>query len=492
MTISFNSIPNDLLTPFQAIEFDSTRAQTGPSIQEYKVLLLGLMTSAGTATAEKLVQIFSAEEAETKFGKGSPLHAMCKKFLENNLQNKLFAIPQAEEGGASSSAGTLTFTGTATAAGTIYLYLAGRKVTVSVAVGDTDIVIVAALQAAIVAMTEEIPFTSAINGGDPTILDLTSIVGGEAMTDLDVRVNYLQGEELPAGVALVIVPMAAGAVNPTIAAAIVEMGDEQYNLIGMQYSDAANLTLAEAEGLVRWGPLVQKEGQFIVGKDDTQGNLSTLGDSRNSQFMTIMGTTKILQPSWECISAVVGQVAIAGQIDPARPFQTLPLLGLSSPSSTERFTLTQRNNLLKDSISSFVVDSGGVVRIERLITTRDLNDVGAPDLSFLDLNTMLTLSYLRFDLRAQLSSRFPRFKIADDGTRIAPGQAVTTPEKIGAELIAIFRAWEKLGLVENGDQFKSDLIVERNLLDPNRVDIRMGPDLINQLRVEAVQIQFLR
>ena len=46
-------------------------------------------------------------------------------------------------------------------------------------------------------------------------------------------------------------------------------------------------------------------------------------------------------------------------------------------------------------------------------------------------------------------------------------------------------------LVEGIDQFKNDLVVERNAQDVNRLDFLLGPDLINQLRVIGAQIQFL-
>jgi hypothetical protein len=38
---------------------------------------------------------------------------------------------------------------------------------------------------------------------------------------------------------------------------------------------------------------------------------------------------------------------------------------------------------------------------------------------------------------------------------------------------------EELGLVENFDQFKTDLVVERNASDPNRLDFLLPPDIIN-------------
>jgi len=65
-----------------------------------------------------------------------------------------------------------------------------------------------------------------------------------------------------------------------------------------------------------------------------------------------------------------------------------------------------------------------------------------------------------------------------------------TPMVIRSELIALFREWEEAGLAEGFEQFKTDLIVERNGSDPNRVDAIIPPDVINQFRVFAGQVQF--
>ncbi|AXW58918.1 hypothetical protein CJO93_08400 [Ralstonia solanacearum] len=88
------------------------------------------------------------------------------------------------------------------------------------------------------------------------------------------------------------------------------------------------------------------------------------------------------------------------------------------------------------------------------------------------------------------SQKFPRHKLANDGTVFDAGQAVATPSMIRAELIALFRDWEEAGLVEDFDQFKADLQVARSSTDVNRVDVRIPPNLINQFRVFAAQIQF--
>jgi phage tail sheath gpL-like len=82
--------------------------------------------------------------------------------------------------------------------------------------------------------------------------------------------------------------------------------------------------------------------------------------------------------------------------------------------------------------------------------------------------TLFTLSYLRYDWRNHMLTKYPRHKLANDGTRYGSGQAIITPKVGRAEAIGKFRQWEELGLVEGADQFKRDLIVERNSEDPNR------------------------
>jgi phage tail sheath gpL-like len=178
-------------------------------------------------------------------------------------------------------------------------------------------------------------------------------------------------------------------------------------------------------------------------------------------------------------------------IDPARPVQTLELPGVVAPRVADRFIFTERDALLRDGISTARHNDAGATFVERVITTYQTNASGAEDVSYLDVETMKTLAYLRFDLRQLIALRFPRHKLADDGTAFARGQAVVTPGTLRAEIIARFKQWEAQGLVEGVDQFKADLIVRRSPTDPNRVDAMLPPDLVNQFRVLAAQIEFL-
>ena len=153
--------------------------------------------------------------------------------------------------------------------------------------------------------------------------------------------------------------------------------------------------------------------------------------------------------------------------------------------------MSERNILLYDGISTFTVDANGGTRIERVITTYKTNPSGADDPSYLDWETMATLSYLRWDFRNTFLRKFPRFKLADDGNRYTPDQNVMTPKTAKAEAVAIFKNWEERALVENADAFKEALVVVRDVADRNRLNFELAPDLINQLRVNAVKISFI-
>jgi phage tail sheath gpL-like len=333
------------------------------------------------------------------------------------------------------------------------------------------------------------------------VVTLTARCKGTLSQHVDVRLNYQQGEALPVGVAIAIVQAAvAGSGDPDLTTAITAMGDVQYDTIAMCSNVDADIEEMADELEDRWGPMEQKEGHLFVGGIGTQSILTTAGNGLNRPWVTYFesgGSVAVasggsaLEPFWAFAGMVAGIDALECSIDPARPRQTLPLPGMHPPPPASRFTRTERNTLLTDGVATHYVDDSGTMRIERLITTYQTNALSVPDPSYLDVTVMRTLAQLRWEVRTRIALRFPRSKLADDGTLFDPGQAVVTPSSIKSELISLFREWESRGLVEDFDQFKDELIVERNVTDRNRVDMRMGPNLINSFIVFAGQIQFL-
>lgn len=93
--------------------------------------------------------------------------------------------------------------------------------------------------------------------------------------------------------------------------------------------------------------------------------------------------------------------------------------------------------------------------------------------------------------RARITSKYPRHKLAGDTVKVAPGQPVVTPLIARGELIALGSELVDAGIIEDLAQFKADLVVQINANDPNRLDVLSSPNLVNQLRVFAEQIQFI-
>lgn len=477
----------DLRVPFVYVEFDSSRAFQGPAILRYKVLLIGNGLAAGTVAEKVITRVTSADQAALYFGIGSVLHKMAETYFANNKINETYMVALDDDGSAVDATGTFAISGTASEDGTAVFYIGGKRIPISVSDLDTADVVGTALVAAITADTY-LPVSGANSTGTVTN---TAKNGGETGNDIDLRINYQDGEALPAGLSCVVTGMASGATNPDLQDIIDIWGDTWYHIIICPYVDTTNLTAMETELADRWGPQRMIDGLYVSAKADTVANLQTFGALRNSKHVSIIMAESIAGIAWQLAAGYGAQIAVEGQADPARPFQTLQIIGVLPPATDEQFIISERDSLLYDGISTFKVDQSNRVIIERAITMYQKNDAGADDIAYLDVNTLLTLMYLRYDFRNGLLTKFPRSKLADDGTNFGAGQPIVTPAVGKAFAISKFRQWEALGLVEDIDQFINDLIVERSATDPNRLDFILPPDLVNQFRIGGVTIQFL-
>ena len=133
---------------------------------------------------------------------------------------------------------------------------------------------------------------------------------------------------------------------------------------------------------------------------------------------------------------------------------------------------------------------GGNQCIERAITTYQKNKSGAADNSYLDSETMHTSAYVINSLKNDITSKYGRHKLGSDGNKFGSGQPVVTPKVIRGELIAAYNKLVEKAICENVDLFAEALIVERDVDSPNRVNVLLPPDYVNQLRVFALLNQF--
>ena len=488
MAISFDTIPgpSNLRKPGVYSEIDNSMAVSGPQGVTYRRLLIGTKLLEGTADAEKLARVTSPAQADTLFGAGSVLAGMVRAAFAQDTYTELQCMPLDDPAAGAAATMTITVAGTATAAGTLFLMIAGRRLDVGVSSGDAAADVATAIADAITA-DASLPVSAAAAVG---VVTLTAKNKGETGNGLDARVNYFDGQATPAGLDVsALATFTGGTGNPDISDALAAIGQEWFQVWATAYTDGANLQALEQELNSRFQWDREIEAHCFGAVRGTVGELATLGNLHNSPHLGLIHATAEPMPSYEKAAETAAIAAKYAAIDPARPLQNINYNWCLPPQQGLRFTDSERNSLLFDGIATSKVTVSTMVA-ERLITTYQFNAAGASDISYLDVETLFTLMFLRHDWADLIRRKYPRAKLADDGTRYGPGQVVVTPKLMAAEAINRFRDWEEMGLVESADQFKADLISERNLSDPNRLDMLLPPDLINQLRITANKIQF--
>lgn len=492
--VSFNYIPTNARVPLFYAEMDNSQASY--FTQNKRALLIGQKLAAGTAAVNTAMIVSTTDQAKTLFGQGSMLARMHALYRAQDPFGEVWCIAVADAGAGVQATGTITVTGPATAAGTISLYIGGQLVSVAVANADTANTIAASINTAINAAAD-LPVTSTVATNVVTLTCKWKGLTGNDIGITDTFRGSSAGQALPTGVALAYSGsgfLASGATNPTLAGnAITAMGDDEYDYVIHPYTDSTNLDALLTEygdTSGRWSWSRQVYGHCYTALRGNLSALTTAGALRNDPHHTIAGIdVDCPQPCWEYAAAYGAANAVCLNSDVARPTQTTVLNGILAPRAGKRFLLTERQSLLNYGIATSNV-SGGVLRVERAITTYQKNTQNQADPSYLDSETLHQLTEITRRLRSRITSKYPRHKLANDGTRFGAGQAIVTPSVIRGEIISEYAAMELDGLVENTDLFKKYLIVERDTSNPNRLNVLLPPDLVNQLRIFAVLNQF--
>ena len=497
MPISFSQIPADWRLPLYWVEVDPSKA--GIWTINQPALLVGIMTTDGVAVPDVAIPIGTQAQADKQFGEGSQLSNMFRAFFANNFANEVWGLPVAEPVAGTAATGTVTVALDAGGheAGTIHLYIAGQHVPVNIGATDTVNAIHVALSAAI-NENFDLPVTSV---GSPTEITLTCNWKGTSGNDIDVRDSYygrMGSEELPTGVTIAYstLGMLTGGVGvPLFTTAISNLGERNFEYVAMPFTDSTSLLAWETEygfsDTGRWGWMRQLFGHVFSTKRSDYANMILFGEGRNNGVTSIMGVELgSPTPVYEWTAAYTAKAQRALINDPARPLQTLELTGVLPAPLHERFNRPELNTMAGSGIATQETDANNVPMILRETTTYQLNLYGQSDDAYELVTTLATLARLLRNQKQSITSNFPRHKLADDGTRYGPGQAIVTPSLIKAELVAEYRQDMFNGLVENIAAFKDNLMVERDPNNPNRINVLYPPDLINQLRVFAVLAQF--
>lgn len=505
--IGFSTIPSDVVQPLFVAEVTNAKAAGGTATRRSLVIGQGLGTGF---TAGVLVRVLSAAAVAIACRPGSMAARMVAKYMGADPLADLWLLPLADAtSGQVKAHADLTLTGTATAEGAFTPYLGGRKLAVSVAIGDTAAVVagkvVAALgvdETAAAALGSVYPVTASNVAGK---LTFTARNAGAVGNSIDIRLNYggeAASEKIPAGLAVTELPtqtgepyihLADGAGDPDLSNLGAWLGDQRFHIIASPYTTSPALTKYAAEfadtPAGRWGYCRRLYGMVATALNSTAAALASF-TTANDPHTTIFGIEGSPTPADEIAAAYAGVAAASLRINPARPLNTLTLPGVLAPAPINHFLYTERDLILRNGITTPIIDDAGNVRIQRAVTTYTKNAYGAADASFRDVTTPATLDFLLTEMENLVTNTYPRHIIVNNNAPIGPGLPVVTEDAIRNLLINAYAGWESQAIVEDVVTFAKLLKVKRNSGDASRIDVLFPPDLANGLMVFAALAEF--
>lgn len=492
--VPFSQTLSNLRVPLASFEIGSGNSA---SSQTQRSLLIGF-----SASALPLVPILvtSLSQAQGIVGAQSMLGRMVLAYLNNDPDAELWMLPVSPNSGDVDNKTNLTITGSATGAGTIAIYVGGQRLAVSVAPGDTALVIAQEFQAAMLSGAVLPVQTSGSAGGTATAatVAMTATKLSYYGNDLSYNVNYrgaAAGEVLPPGIAVGFTSVTTGAGTATLTGAANALGSKTYDFIGTAFRDSVALgvlqtMLSDVGG--RWSPSQMEYGHVWTALHAPAVVLAaavSAGDAENDRHTTYLASPSPTTP-WEHMSATMGACAASIRNDPNRPLQGLQVIGPLAPLTQDAYSRANQQLLLTNGCALTRWDHGGNCYVERMVTTYTTDANGNADQSYLDTETLYTLMYFVRTMKSAVETKFARVKLVDNGTHLGQGVAAVTPNDIRNEIVSQYSLMELVAIVEDTDSFAAGLVVTRNTLDPSRCDVLLDPYLVSGLRILANLVNF--
>jgi phage tail sheath gpL-like len=475
------------LVPGDYFALDNSQANNATTPQ--RVLLVGQMLNASTATPNVPVISQGAAADGALYGQGSMVHIMSNRFQVNNSLTEYWILPLNDNPNATVGTSTVTITGNATVAGTISLYVAGNLVQASVNLNDTPTIIGGSLVSAI----NNVPLLPVTASASAGVVTLTNKNAGSAASDVDLRLNYLGaagGQSTPSGISITFA-QTAGVTDPDLTTALSNLGSTTFDFIAVPYTGQTQLgqvetLLSDSNG--RWDGVTGHElfGHAWTTFKGTFTQLVAEGQLNNSQHLTMFGINDEPRASYDVTAAVLAAAAPSLIASPATPIQTLAV-DVLSPQLSNQFTFQENNTLLQFGISTFAFDSFGAASIQRGVTTFQTQN-GVPNNSFQNVETMYSLMFVIRTIINDLATKFPNFILVANGSQIPAGQNVTTAQLVANEVISTYRNLAIQNVVQNPNQFAQNVV--SNNIGNGIVTLVLPVQLANQLRIVAAQFSF--
>lgn len=512
---------SQILQPSISLTLQNDTQAVSNAIQ--KVLMVGQMTAAGSATSGSLVQNLSSTGApeDALFGVDSMLSEMIRAFKRVNPVVQLDVIPLADAGGGVPRVINFTVAGAATVAGTITVTVGSvdlHEFEVAIAVGDTVTTIADAITTAINA-DARVGFTSGNVAGAVT---LTAVNDGSVYNDLGIEVFIDTSGITVASVT----ETTAGSVDPTgvTSATLFDVATDRYQGVVWPYKATAALAIVQAYLLARENPANEiLDGVAFVLTQDTHANvlldlplndknIVMFGDEQISETLYLgpaqneasfvktayfAGIRALRFTAGQSISRFLTSSAsldqFGGSALASLPFFNTPLTGLLPTIKTGRgWTDLEIEQLIDAGGSVMGVNSARTSALVGEVVTTYLTDAASnPDPTFTFLTYVDTARTAREYFFNNLRTRFAQSRLTLGAVSRGRDMANATVIRAFVEKLYQDLAGPDFVLVQDGEAaiefFKDNLTIVLNLVT-GTATITMKLPIVTQLREMVITI----
>jgi len=464
-------------------------------------LFIGQQLDGAEGVPGEYYILYSANEARAKFGMGSILAWMAKQHFDCCPELPLYAAPVADPTtGATAAVNTITITGPATDNGALSVSILDEMFAVGVIAGATADNMAAAL-AAELQKNADLPFTVTVAAG---VITLTAKNKGPAGSWFSPIWNPNFGDAFPAGVTVVSAQTTPGTGVLDVDAAIPAMACP-WDCIALGTEDEIAVNTFVLLVRQNWRCGVQgnfKDGHLFHSRTDSAGQIAAYGRDRNNPEECVVPVrTGYKYPGYIMAAAFASRVCCTACVDPSRPVQydngVLCLL-YDSRVCASIWTTEEKRAFYDAGIANWDVAYSRGVRqtalwIEEPLTTYKYDPMtGAPDGAWQRVESRYTTAKFVRDLGNWYRRNYASVSLVSDGTRIPQGKRAVSPRILQASILAWLRGTQIGWTAEDPGQLERMVRVERtntpNNCDPNRVNVLIDLDLVNQLARIATSI----
>ena len=491
MSISFNQVAGDAwLVPGSYVEFDNSLANTASLA--LKTLLIAPRLASGIQPANEIQRITRKEQAQENLGVGSIGALMVAAALSTSNVIDLHVLAVDENAAGQAATTSITVNGSATSTGVFEVLFGDQSAVVNIAAAQTADGIASSIVAAMNAKVDW-PLVAQVNGSNNAQVDISLKHKGEIGNGLEIRLEWLGDYPTSPtfsndGIGL----FSGGTLDPDLDPVLSHLGDEWYQLLVNPYSTDTNMDVLDTTMEDRFDAMTQLGGLTVTAIRGSLGEATTYAVDRNSFTSTIFGCNKSQSHPFIAAAALGALASQELEKDPARPLQTLQIKEFTPAKRNDSWNAQERNILLREGISTYTTSDDGRAMVESLVTARTQNESGFDDNSYRYVNGLMTLQRIRWEQRKMIASKFPRHKLAEDAdlALFGEGQAIMTPKRFKAEMVALYATFVERGWAQNIEDYKQTFHAEVNASNTSRMDYTDQITLVNGLRIVAGKMQF--